>query len=351
MALFPLVARAGALADIDAALAAARASRGSLVLVTGEPGIGKSRLLAEAADRARGFRAVRSWCPPAATGAALRPWSQVVRALAGADTTAARLVSDSPYLTGLAAAGQRLPGDPEGARSQLAFDLAGLVAATAARRPVLLIIDDLHDADASSLRLLAELAPSLRGTPAVVLGAARDSDLAWQDRLGVRGTLMQLALTIGLQPLTPAEVAGLISADTGRPADPDLARMVCDRSGGNPFLATELIRQLAGRPGAAAAAESQVPGSVRAIAAARLAELPERAREAVAAAAVAGTRFRLDVLAEITGIPLAGLGGALADAHRAGLLAGGEAGEDRFRHDLIRDAIYDTIPAPARAAL
>ncbi|HZC41597.1 MAG TPA: AAA family ATPase, partial [Streptosporangiaceae bacterium] len=297
MALFPLVARAGALADIDAALAAARASRGSLLLLTGEPGIGKSRLLEEAAGRAQGFQTVRSWCPPAAAGAALRPWSQVVRALAGADTAAARLVGDSPYLTGLAAAGRPLPGDPEGARSQLVFDLAELVAATAARRPLLLIIDDLHDADASSLRLLSELAPSLRGTPVMVLGAARDSDLAWQDRLEVRGTLMHLALTIGLQPLTPAEVADLISAATGRPAGPDLARTICDRSGGNPFLATELIRLLAGRSGAAAGAESQVPGSVRAIAAARLAELPGPAREAVAAAAVAGTRFRLDVLA------------------------------------------------------
>jgi predicted ATPase len=78
----PFVARAEVSGEIDAALDAARASRGSLLIVTGEPGIGKSRLLEEAAARAGGFQAVWSWCPPAAR-AALRLWSQVVRGLAG----------------------------------------------------------------------------------------------------------------------------------------------------------------------------------------------------------------------------------------------------------------------------
>jgi AAA ATPase domain len=95
--LFPLVARAGVLAEVGSVLASARAGRGALVMVTGEPGIGKTRL-AEAladwaqagqrivgqdhADQARAFEVVWTWCPAAAGGAPLRPWARVVRMLA-----------------------------------------------------------------------------------------------------------------------------------------------------------------------------------------------------------------------------------------------------------------------------
>ena len=74
--LYPLVARAGALAEVDSVLAAARGGRGTLVAVTGEPGIGKTRLAEAAADRAAGFEVIWTWCPSAAGGAPLRPWSR-----------------------------------------------------------------------------------------------------------------------------------------------------------------------------------------------------------------------------------------------------------------------------------
>jgi hypothetical protein len=172
--LYPLVARAGALAEVDSVLAAARAGRGALVAVTGEPGIGKTQLAEAAADRAEGFEVIWTWCPSAAGGAALRPWSRVVRTLAAGHAAAARLVAGSPFLAALAGPA-RDPGgdaaDPEGARSQLSFDLAEVIAAAA--RPVLVVIDDTHQADASSLWLLADLAPALRAMPAVVLVTAQ----------------------------------------------------------------------------------------------------------------------------------------------------------------------------------
>jgi len=100
--LFPLVARAGVLAEADSVLAAARSGRGTLVTVTGEPGIGKTRLAEAVADRAgagrtgaeraEAFEVVWTWCPAAASGAALGPWSRVVRTLAGGHAAAARLV-------------------------------------------------------------------------------------------------------------------------------------------------------------------------------------------------------------------------------------------------------------------
>jgi len=343
----PFVARAEVSGEIDAALDAARASRGSLLIVTGEPGIGKSRLLQEAAARADGFQAVWSWCPPAA-GAALRLWSQVVRGLAADGAVAARLVHDSPYLAGLAGGRQVSHRDPEGARSQLAFDLAELMAAAAARQPLLVLIDDLHDADASSLRLLAELAPSLRAMPAVVITAARDSDHDWPGRLDARSALLRFGTAIPLRPLGTDDVQALVAAAIGG-APADLVCTITDRSGGNAFLATELIRLLADRGQDPASAG--VPDSVRAITAAQLAGLPEPAVGLVWSAAVIGTRFRRDVLADLAGVPLTGLHDTLADAYRAGLLADGEPGESRFRHDLVRDAVYGVVPAGTREKL
>ncbi|MGE5289362.1 MAG: ATP-binding protein [Micromonosporaceae bacterium] len=351
MVVLPFVGRAGALSDIDAALGAARASRGTLLMVTGEPGIGKSRLVLEAADRASGFGVVWSWCPPSATGAALRPWSQVVHTLASADAAVAQLVHDSPYLAGLTAGGQSHRGDPEGARSQLAFDLAELIAAAAVRRPMLVVIDDLHEADASSLWLLAELAPSLRGTPVIVLATARDGEQSWQGRLDARSALMRSGISIPLQPFGEGDVAALVTGATGGPPPPALVRTISDRSGGNPFLATELVRMLAHHGHDLPAIGGLVPDSVRAITATRLAELPESARRLVSAASVIGTRFRLDILAELMGVTLTGLHGPLADAHGGGLLESGGPGENCFRHDLVRDAIYDAIPAGTRETL
>jgi len=155
----PLLARAAVLAEVESALAAARARRGTLLAVTGEPGVGKTRLAEAAAERAEGFEVVWTWA--GAGGAALRPWSRVVRVLASRYAPAARLIASSPFLAALADP-DRAEGrpDPEGARSQLSYDLAEVIAAAAGRQPVLIVIDDAHQADASSLRLLAELVPA-----------------------------------------------------------------------------------------------------------------------------------------------------------------------------------------------
>ena len=352
--LYPLVARAGALAEVDSVLAAARGGRGSLVALTGEPGIGKTRLAEAAADRAAGFEVIWTWCPPAAGGAPLRPWSRVVRTLAAGHAAAARLVAGSPFLAALASSARDPgggPADPEGARSQLSFDLAEVIAAAAARRPVLVVVDDAHQADPSSLRLLAELAPALRAMSAAVLVTTRDGDQAWQGRLDERGALLRSGLVITLPPFAEGDVAGLVASLTGAPPAPDLVRVIAERSGGNPLLVTELARQLSRHGGDTAAARAVVPEPVRVITSARLAELSVPTGSVLKAAAVLGVRFRRDVLASVTGVSPGELAGALAAGRDARLLEPAGAGEDRFRHEMVRDAVYDAIPEADREEL
>jgi hypothetical protein len=353
--LIPLVARAGVLAEVGSVLAAARAGRGALLTITGEPGIGKTRLAEETAERAGEFEVVWTW-GAAAGGAALGPWSRVLRVLAGRHAAVARLIADSPFLarlTGPARAGGGR--DPEGARSQLSFDLAEVIAAAAAARPVLVVFDDAHQSDTSSLRLLAELAPALRTIPAAVLVTARDGDRDWHGRLDMRTALLRSGDVISLQPLAEGDVAAVVAGVTGAPAGPDLVGVIAERSAGNPFLVTELARQLGGpgiKQGAEpAAARAIVPDSVRALAGARVGELTGTARDVVLAASVLGTRFRRDVLAGLAGLEPGELAAALAAGRDTSLLQLAEPGEDRFRHDLVRDAIYDSIPADVREDL
>ena len=142
-----------------------------------------------------------------------------------------------------------------GARSQLSFDLAEVIAAAAP--PVLVVIDDAHRADVSSLRLLAELAPALRAMPAAVLVTARDGDQAWQGRLDERSALLRSGLVITLPPFGEGDVADLVASLTGAPPAPDLVRVIAERSGGNPLLVVELARQVS-RPGGGDAAAARV---------------------------------------------------------------------------------------------
>ena len=214
-----------------------------------------------------------------------------------------------------------------------------------------MVFDDAHQADTSSLRLLAELAPALRTMPAAVLVTARDGDRDWHGRLDMRTALLRSGDVISLQPLAEGDVAAVVAGVTGAPAGPDLVGVIAERSAGNPFLVTELARQLAGRNAGPAAARAIVPDSVRALAGARVGELTGTARDVVLAASVLGTRFRRDVLAGLTGLEPGELAAALAAGRDTSLLQLAEPGEDRFRHNLVRDAIYDAIPADAREDL
>jgi hypothetical protein len=326
-ALVPLVGRHGVLADLTAALDRATGGRGGLLLVTGEPGVGKTRVAEELAATRGGVAVHWARCTGGQSGASLRPWAVLLRRLAADHGDVADLVHRRATLDALLTG---VPAEQAPGWSLLAADLADALRLAAAHQPLLLVLDDLHDAQASTLRLLAELVADLRGAAVLVVGTARDSPFDWQGREALRAELLGQADRVPLGPLDAAEVGELL----GTAADAQVVTSLLERTGGNALLVTEMARSLDG---------SAVPPSLRAIVRGRLDRLDPASRELLRAASVLGPRFRLDVLADTAELPLGVAGRQLGQAYAAGLADPVASGEARFTHELLRDAVYDEL--------
>jgi DNA-binding SARP family transcriptional activator/tetratricopeptide (TPR) repeat protein len=368
------VGRDDQLAALDGVLAGARGGRGRVVLVAGEPGIGKTRLAEEAARRgaAAGMQVAWGRCHEGDGAPTLWPWTQVVRQLAaelGPGQLAAMLGPSAAWLGQLMPELAGPPGPPGprpvadlgAARFQLNQAVAGLLRRLAEARPLLVVVDDLHWADVPSLSLLAFLAGELNDARLVVVGTYRDVEaLPGRPLADTLGALAREPVVerIALGGLDRAGVARLIGRTIGgRPAEP-LVQAVADRCGGNPFFITELLRLLQSErglaaPDAAAAARREVPVGVRDVLRRRLARLPAQTSTVLMVAAVAGRGFDLDLIEAVTGLD----DEPALDAAEAAVLAGlvieddRAAGRYRFAHALVRETIYEDISRARRARL
>jgi hypothetical protein len=317
----PLVGREHALAELEDVLREAAAGRGRLVLVTGEPGIGKTRLAEELVRRAAGFEHHWAWCRSDQSMGSLRTWSTVLRALTATVPAVAELAGSSALLRGLVAGSAAADVHPDAGPGALAQDVSEALR-LAGSAPRLVVLDDGHDAEASTLRLLLDVSPALRTVPVVFLVTARDT--GWVGREDLRAELLRQGVRIALGPLRREEVRLLL---------PEADDRLVERTGGNPLLVTELARS-----------EEGVPTSLRALVEGRLLAVPPPTREVLSAAAVLGPRFRLDVLADVAGLPLERAGEHLVDE----LVTAGAPGEARFTHELLRDAVYESLPPAER---
>jgi hypothetical protein len=344
-----LVGREPELAEIAACLDEAAGGRAALALVTGEPGIGKTRLLEEAARRAtaRGFAVAwgRAWEVGGAP--AYWPWIEALRALLarpGAQGDAAaeltRLLPELGRGPGASAAADRF---------QLWDAVGAFLQAAAAREPILVVLDDLHAADPSSLHLTEAVVRQLRDARAVVLASHRDVEArlapeldACLSRLGRDGRVLHLPR------LSAPQVGALVREVTGRD-DEEMAQLVHDASEGNPLFARELLRLMAAR---GAASPTSVPEGVRAVIRQRLALLSPATVALLSAAAAVGRDFALPVAAEVAGVTTEALAEALAEAETAELLSpAGASGRYRFSHVLVAETLTQDLPAPRRARL
>jgi hypothetical protein len=368
-----LVGRGHELARLDNALTEAIDGRGGLVVVTGEPGIGKTALARAFVDVAAARGAAWAWgtCWDGGGAPAYWPWVQVARALArreDAATLRAGLGEGAPWISGLLPELADTLGPPaqpsdlnaDQARFRLFDALAGLLGTVARRRPLVVVLDDLHWSDVSSVLALQFVARALPDMRVLVVAAHRSGAADARDELSAALTgLARSARRLPLSGLGREDVERIASARAGegRAITPGLVAAVHHASAGNPFFVDELVQLLAsqGRLHDEAAEGPlllPLPDGVRETIRQRLAPLDEPAAQALRAAAVIGGEFRLVTLARVTGEPPATVIERLEAPLRAAIVAlADEPGQFAFVHALVRDTLLSDLDATEHARL
>ena len=364
----PLVGRDAELAAIDRAWRAALEGSPSLVLLGGEPGIGKTRCAAEVAQRvhAEGALVLYGRCDEEPPGP-YQPFMEAIdRSLEDAGLPLEAMVAE-PHRGELArilpqhardgVAAAPAGGEPELARFRLFEAIRAALRANSAERPLLLVLDDLHWADAPTTALLQHVARRLTGARVLILGTYRDT------RLALEGPAQQLAdvLTdlrrrdevsiVSLQALTEHAVAELVaSAPEG--LDPSVAAAVHRRTGGNALFVVETLRHLIER-GGGGLDPGDIPGVVRDVIEQRLARLGEDATAVLRAAAVAGQQFDIATVEAVCDLGPDAVLAAIEAAVAARLVRElpGVPGRYAFGHVLVADALYHGMSGARRARL
>src|SRR5512132_4241171 len=372
------VGRGPELRRLRAAWDDARGGGRRTVLVAGEAGIGKTRLVTELASLAESDGAVvlAGRCDPhlgvphlplrEAVGRHLAGYpSERLRALLG--PRAAELARFWPELAWrLPALPPPSPVDPEAEQYLLFEALTGLLAAIAVGGPLLLLVDDLHGADEASLLLLRSLAQARRPARLLTVLTYRDDERAPRARLtAALGDLVRApgAELLTLDGLQTDEVALLAAATTARPPGPGaaaLAHVLRQRTAGNPFLVGELLRHLVETGAldggdvtavAAGPAVDDVPESVRWVVGQRLARLGGPVEHVLGVAAVIGYQPDVALVGRVVELGYDSLLSAFDTAVAARLLEErpGVPGGYAFHHPIVRDFLYRRLPAGERA--
>jgi hypothetical protein len=367
-----LIGRERELAELRSALAAAREGRGRVYLIAGEPGIGKTRLAEAVADQGAADGMLPAWgrAWESAGAPAYWPWTQLLRGLVA---TRDRAMLEAEFGSQLRWLAQVLPelGDlsaadpPPAATSEKArfalFDAVGsFLHDVAAGEPLVLVLDDIHAADAASLLMLEFVA---RGVPdASILMLATFQEVAAHRRPEVErlvGALSRDSASITLRGFGDVELAQVVEVRTGQRWSPQLVDVLKQTTDGNPFFTTEVLRLVAGRPDSlladtAGQVDFPLPETVREAVRRRFQPLGPPALKALETAAVIGREFRLTTVSKALDEELRGDLIALIDQGVAeGLVSEmpGSVGRFRFTHNLIRETLYSALSRAAKVDL
>jgi DNA-binding SARP family transcriptional activator len=338
------------LRQLSDALAAAAADRGRVVMVSGEPGSGKTSLLRRFAEQAD-VPVVWGTCPEHVAAPPLWLWEQVLRAVG---THFPQRPIPGPVAELLAGDTQHLVDgvDVAGATLRRFEAIVQYLTDASDSAPLVVLLDHLHRADPSSLRLLAHLAESVPASRLLLVVSYRSDQAAT-----LAETLAALARAemtrIELDGLSTQETQALASAVLRRDITRRTAEGLWERTEGNPFFLRELIKLLTSEQRLAAPHTAPVPAPVREVVLRRIARLPQTAAEVLSVAAVAGRHFDFEVVASAASVEVEAALEVLDTAVAAGLVVEDQQrlGWFRFTHALTAETLYETTGRLRRARL
>ena len=375
--------RARELAVVDEALAAVATGQGRLLILVGEPGVGKTRLAQEITRKAhaQGFRVITGRCYEPQQTIAYYPFLEALTmAMAGASPLlqtqlperwpeVARLLPDH-----LASAQMSLQLDDRSAQQRLFWQVTGFLGTLAEQAPIALLLDDLQWADSASLDLLQHLARRTRERPILLVGTAREVEARRRHPLASALSDLsrdEIVLRIALQRLAVEETSALIgatlSADEGAEmkapsVSPQLSRLIYQRTEGNAFFTRQLTRALQERDElqfakgqwmltAGAAGALEAPESIRAVIGQRLGRLTSLTQDVLREASVLGQVVAFDELRQLGERGEQEVEEALEEAVGAGIVREGEHDCYHFNHVLTRDTLYSELTARRKRRL
>lgn len=342
---------------VVAALDDAFRGQGDLVLIAADPGMGKTHLARNVAERARarGARVLWSSAWEADDAPAYWMWTQVVRTLVNELGEAPFLAHAGPLLGPLIQLAPELEsfrprdaaGSPASASRFEVFDaVSRLLRNVAVDHPLVVVLDDVHAADESSLHLLLFVARQLKRTPVFLLATyAEDRRATGSARLGA---LLSEARKIALEPLGVEQVAELYEAKTGHACPPGIAEELSAATEGNPLFVLEAIDEVTATGGLRRADGSlgfRTPAGVRSFLRRRLNALPEDVLSILLTASVIGRDFDAPLLSAVSGVNFIEVVDRLAVAVQTGILVErGSLGRFSFSHVLLRETLYEDLP-------
>jgi DNA-binding SARP family transcriptional activator/tetratricopeptide (TPR) repeat protein len=366
-----LVGREQPLATLLGAMDGARTGRGRLVLVSGEAGIGKTRLVEEVAAHAHATGVPVAWGRGYEGGGtpAFWPWVQVIQSLlerldpdvarAASGSAAGEIAQIAPELGELVGAAA-MPAivDPAAARFRLYLAMTAVLRRLAADRPVLVLLDDLHWFDVASLELTRFLATHVEPAALVLVATYRPGEVPADSPLA--STMSELArlprvTRLGLSGLSESEVARFIEQKTSAEPSAAVVADVHRRTDGNPFFVTELARLLSaeGVLGTSGGIGTRIPAGVRDVISRRLARLPKRTTDLLGAGAVVGPQFDLAVVASAVELDQPAALELMDLAVASGIVSEDPDTVDgyRFAHTLLQETVYAELGRGRRARL
>jgi class 3 adenylate cyclase/tetratricopeptide (TPR) repeat protein len=376
----PFVGRQAERAELRRFLERTARGQGALVMIRGEPGVGKTRLAEELATEARerGLLALIGHCYEMEGAAPYIPFVEMLEAaarLVPAEALREALGDSAPEAAKLMPGLRRFFPDipvplevpPEQARRYLFNSMHELMERGSRAQPVLLVLEDLHWADESTTLLLQHIAKRLNKIPVMIVGTYRDVELDVARPLAraLEELLRQrLAHDLALKRLPEADVEAMLRALSGQELPPFLVNAIYAETEGNPFFVEEVFKHLAEegrlfdaqgrwRPGLSMR-ELEVPQGVRLVIGRRLERVSEDCRRVLTTAAVIGRGFSFELLDALGEVKAEALLDAIDDAQGAHLITATPLGrEDRFTfgHELIRQTLLGGVSAPRRRRL